>query len=64
MFAEGKCETSNSRIDSLDKGYQEQFERRVSNQIDSAKEILKQAHETGDVDKIVEAQEALARSYC
>ena len=48
------------RIQSLDKGYQEQFESRVSNQIESAKEILKQAHETGDVDKIVEAQEALA----
>ena len=48
------------RIESLDKGYQEQFESRVTNQIDSAKEILKQAHETGDIDKIVEAQEALA----
>ena len=53
-------ESLKQRIDSLDKGYQEQFESRVSNQIDSAKEILKQAHETGDVDKIVEAQEALA----
>ena len=48
------------RMNALDKGYQEQFESRVSNQIGSAKEILKQAHETGDVDKIVEAQEALA----
>ena len=48
------------RIESLDKGYQEQFESRVTNQINSAKEILKQAHETGDIDKIVEAQEALA----
>ena len=48
------------RIQSLDKGYQEQFESRVSNQIDSAKEILRQAHETGDVDKIVEAQASLA----
>ena len=48
------------RIQSLDKGYQEQFESRVSNQIDSAKEILRQAHETGDVDKIVDAQAALA----
>ena len=48
------------RIDALDKGFQEQFESRVTNQIASAKEILKQAHETGDIDKIVEAQEALA----
>ena len=53
-------ESLKNRIDSLDKGYQEQFESRVINQIASAKEILKQAHETGDVDKIVEAQEALS----
>ena len=53
-------ENLKTRIDSLDKGYQEQFESRVTNQIDSAKEILKQAHETGDIDKIVDAQEALA----
>jgi len=49
-----------TRINSLDQGYQEQFESRVTKEIASAKEILKQAHETGDVDKIVDAQEALA----
>ena len=53
-------ESLKTRINSLDQGYQEQFESRVTNQIASAKELLKQAHETGDVDKIVEAQEALA----
>ena len=53
-------ENLKKRIDSLDKGYQEQFESRVTNQITSAKDILRQAHEVGDVDKIVEAQEALA----
>jgi hypothetical protein len=53
-------ENLKTRIDSLDQGYQEQFESRVTNQISSAKELLKQAHETGDVDKIVDAQEALA----
>ena len=53
-------ESLKERIQSLDKGYQEQFETRVSNQIESAKEILRQAHETGDVDKIVDAQAALA----
>ena len=53
-------ENLKTRINSLDQGYQEQFESRVTNQIASAKEILKQAHETGDVDKIVDAQEALA----
>ena len=44
---------------SLDQGYQEQFESRVTNQIASAKDTLKHAHETGDVDKIVAAQESL-----
>jgi len=49
-----------TRIDSLDKGYQEQFDGRVSSELDSAKRTLKEAHETGDVDRLVEAQEALA----
>ena len=53
-------ENLKKRIDSLDKGYQEQFESRVTNQITSAKDVLRQAHEVGDVDKIVDAQEALA----
>ena len=48
------------RIGALDKGYQEQFGDRVSSQLDSAKRSLKEAHENGDVDKIVEAQESLA----
>ena len=48
------------RLESLDKGYQEQFGGRVTSQLDSAKRLLKEAHENGDVDKIVEAQEALA----
>jgi len=49
------------RLDNLDKGYQEEFGNRVTSQIDSAKRILKDAHESGDVDKLVEAQEALAQ---
>jgi hypothetical protein len=49
-----------NRIGALDKGYQEQFGHRVSSQLDSVKKILKEAHETGDVDKIIESQEALA----
>jgi hypothetical protein len=48
------------RIGALDQGYQEQFGDRVSSQLDSAKRSLKEAHENGDVDKIVESQEALA----
>ena len=49
-----------NRIGALDKGYQEQFGHRVSSQLDSVKKILKEAHETRDVDKIIESQEALA----
>ena len=44
----------------LDEGYQEEFNTRVQSQLDVAKKVLRDAHESGDVDKIVEAQEALA----
>jgi hypothetical protein len=53
-------ESLKQRLDSLDKGYQEEFGSRVTSQLDSAKRLLKEAHESGDVDKIVEAQEALS----
>lgn len=49
-----------SRMDALDKNYLEQFESRVSSELETAKRVLKEAHETGDIDKLVEAQEALA----
>ena len=49
-----------TRMDALDKNYLEQFESRVSSELETAKRVLKEAHETGDVDKLVEAQEALA----
>ena len=48
------------RIQSLDKGYQEEFGSRVDSQLDVTKKVLKDAHESGDVDSIVEANEALA----
>ncbi len=48
------------RMDALDKNYLEQFESRVSSELETAKRVLKEAHETGDIDKLVEAQEALA----
>jgi dsDNA-specific endonuclease/ATPase MutS2 len=63
QFAENvRLENDNlkTRLDSLDKGYQEEFGERVSSQLNSAKKLLKEAHESGDVDKIVEAQEALS----
>ena len=63
QFAENVRKENDSlkqRLDTLDKGYQEEFGSRVSSQLDSAKRLLKEAHESGDVDKIVEAQEALS----
>jgi hypothetical protein len=49
------------RLESLDKGFQEEFDTRVTTQIQAAKQLLKEAHETGDIDKIVEVQEALSQ---
>jgi len=63
QFAENvrrENESLKTRLDSLDKGYQEEFGERVSSQLNSAKKLLKEAHESGDVDKIVDAQEALS----
>ena len=63
QYAEGVRKENDSlkqRLDSLDKGYQQQFSDRVESQLDTAKRLLKEAHEGGDVDKIVEAQEALS----
>ena len=48
------------RLGSLDRGYQEQFGGRVTSEFDSVKKNLKDAHESGDIDKIVEAQESMA----
>ena len=48
------------RITALDEGYMAQFDGRVSSELDSAKQSLREAHETGDVDKLVQAQEDLA----
>jgi hypothetical protein len=63
QFAENvrrENESLKTRLDNLDKGYQEEFGERVSSQLNSAKKLLKEAHESGDVDKIVDAQEALS----
>ena len=54
-------EALKNRIGALDQGFQEQFDGRVSSELETAKRILKEAHETGDVDKLVDAQEALAK---
>jgi hypothetical protein len=44
----------------LDEGYLKQFDGRISSELETAKRVLRDAHETGDVDKLVDAQEALA----
>ncbi len=49
-----------ARLGNLDKGYLQQFAGRVESQVEQAKRLLKEAHEIGDVDQIVEAQETLA----
>ena len=62
-FAENvKKENDNlkSRLQNLDKGYQEEFGGRIDSQLDSAKRAMKDAHEAGDSDRLIEAQEALA----
>jgi len=48
------------RLQNLDKGYQEEFGGRIESQLTGAKRAMKDAHEAGDSDKLVEAQEALA----
>ena len=53
-------ESLKQRMEALDKGYMEQFDGRVSSEIDTTKRVLREAHETGDVDKLVDAQESLA----
>ena len=62
-FAENvKKENENlkSRLQNLDKGYQEEFGGRIDSQLNTTKRALKDAHEAGDSDKLIEAQEALA----
>jgi len=48
------------RMEDLDEGYLKQFDGRITSELESAKRVLRDAHETGDVDKLVEAQETLA----
>ena len=48
------------RMEDLDEGYLRQFDGRITSELESAKRVLRDAHETGDVDKLVEAQETLA----
>jgi len=49
------------KAQSLDDGYVNQYENRVTAELDTVKKQLKQAVESGDVDKQVEANQHLAR---
>ena len=50
-----------NRMQNLDKGYLSEYGGRVEAQMDAAKRVFKEAHETGDADKMVEAQEAMSK---
>ena len=49
------------KAQSLDDGYVNQYENRVTAELDTVKKQLKQAVESGDIDKQVEANQHLAR---
>jgi len=57
----GENDQLRKRLENLDKGFQEEFDTRVTTQIQAAKQLLKEAHETGDIEKIVDVQEALSQ---
>jgi len=59
VYQENK--TLQEKAQSLDDGYVNQYENRVTAELDTVKKQLKQAVETGDVDKQVEANQHLAR---
>ena len=50
-----------SRMKNLDQGYLMEYGTRLESQEDQAKRLYKEAHEAGDTDKMVEAQQALAK---
>ncbi len=50
------------RVSQLDSGYLDQYGARVEAQVTAARQMFKDAHESGDPDRIVEAQEALSRA--
>mgnify|MGYP003666754953 CR=1 FL=1 len=49
------------RLTSLDKGYLNEYGTRLESQLATAKNIYRDAHESGDVDKMFEAQGALSK---
>jgi hypothetical protein len=50
-----------SRVQSLDSGYLNEYGNRLESQSLSAKQMYKEAHESGDADKMLEAQELISK---
>ena len=50
-----------TRMQNLDKGYLSEYGTRLDTQIGAAKQMYRDAHENGDTDKMLEAQESLSR---
>jgi hypothetical protein len=50
-----------SRVQSLDSGYLNEYGNRLESQTLSAKQLYKEAHESGDTDKMLEAQELISK---
>ena len=48
-------------METLDKGYTQEYGNRVESQEDQVKKIYKEAHEAGDAEKMAEAQSIMAR---
>lgn len=50
-----------TRVQSLDTGYLNEYGNRLESQSLSAKQMYKEAHESGDADKMLEAQELISK---
>ena len=50
-----------TRVKSLDSGYLNEYGNRLESQTLAAKQMYKEAHESGDADKMLEAQELISR---
>ncbi|MDA8976427.1 hypothetical protein N9F73_00470 [bacterium] len=50
-----------TRVQSLDSGYLNEYGNRLESQTQSAKQLYREAHESGDADKMLEAQELISK---
>ena len=50
-----------SKLNTLDQGYLNEFESRVTSQVAQTKKVMAEAHEAGDMEKVAEAQSILAK---